>query len=105
MGVVLAAVLLASCARKAPSPEQCVSFTELLVGATNDQLLTYPTAKAQFDAVVTACLTLPFEPRVFSCVDETRAPTVCIDRYVPELKISRAVELPTSNFRRGPARP
>lgn len=67
-----------------------MALTELLVGRRNEELLEYPRAKAQFDAVVTACLTLPFEQRVFACVAETQAPSVCLQRHVPELTMTRA---------------
>jgi hypothetical protein len=80
-----ASLLVLGCARKAPGPELCVPFTEMLMGATHEEILEYPRAKAKFDAVVVTCLTKPFDPRVFTCAAESRAPLECLRRYEPEL--------------------
>jgi hypothetical protein len=80
---------VSSCARKAPSPEQCVAFTELLVGATHEEILEHPAIKERFDAVVTTCLTKPFHKDVFICTRESRAPLQCLQRYEPELVRAR----------------
>ena len=80
---------LSSCARKAPSPEQCVAFTEMLVGATHEEILEHPAVKERFDAVVTTCLTKPFHRDVFICTRESRAPLQCLQRYEPELVRAR----------------
>ncbi|MGC4063693.1 MAG: hypothetical protein QM784_03435 [Polyangiaceae bacterium] len=59
------------CARKAPSSETCVAFTELLVGMTHEQLLQrHPEWKTEFDLLVVTCLTEPFDSRVFTCAAE-----------------------------------
>jgi hypothetical protein len=57
----------------------------MLVGGSHEEVLQYPELKAQFDAVVVACLTEPFERRVFTCTKESRAPLACLQRYQPTL--------------------
>ncbi len=73
------------CERRAPGPELCVPFAEMLVGVNFDEVVNYPVVRNEFDAIVTACLTKPFSRRVFTCTAESRAPLDCLKRYEPEL--------------------
>ena len=84
--LLLAVLPMVGCARKAPGPDECVPFAEALFGATHEEVLEYPVLKQKFDAVVTACLTTPFDRRVFTCTAATRSPLRCLQQYEPSLK-------------------
>jgi hypothetical protein len=78
-------LLLLGCGRKAPSPETCVAFTELLLNTSHEQLLQdHPEYKARFDLIVVTCLTEPFDERVFKCTAETSRPYPCLESYGPK---------------------
>ena len=73
------------CARRAPSPDECVVFAEMTFGHRFEAIVQEHRAKAVFDRLVSTCLTAPFDRRVFACTNETRAPMDCLRRIQPEL--------------------
>jgi hypothetical protein len=73
------------CSRRAPSPEQCVQFTEMTFGVQLDDIAMAAGAKATFDRLVVTCLTAPFDRRVFDCAQASHQPMECLRRIQPDL--------------------
>jgi hypothetical protein len=61
-------------------------------GHDYETLTPYRSEKAVFDRLVITCLTAPFDRRVFTCADESRAPMSCLRRIQPELFGDRQID-------------
>lgn len=87
-------VLATACNRRAPWPEDCVRFAEITFGYDFAVLVQDPQAKADFDKLMTICLTMPFDRQVFQCTEEAHAPRLCLERVHPEWFSKRSVDFP-----------
>ncbi len=81
-GVLLGLLLIASCERRAPGPEECVKFAEAALGVREEQVLRSPRLKRAFDELVVKCLTTPYDRELVDCVNGGRRPRQCLHEFM-----------------------
>ena len=72
LALSLSAAAASGCERKAPGPEECARFADLLVrgkyAAFGDLGLITPSMLAKIDSVTQSCLTEPYDRELLDCV-------------------------------------
>lgn len=76
-----AALLLVSCQRKAPGPDECVAFAKVWVQQDKVSLRRALVGADPFDELVRECLTTPFDRALVECALNGTAPQRCRADY------------------------
>lgn len=89
-----AAVLVGSgCARRAPSPDQCVAFAERALGLRWSQAQRSPRQRDVFESLVIECLVEPYDRELLDCVRLRGTTRACYAGYRAR-RAGRSPELP-----------
>ena len=78
VGVTLLGMGVMSCQRKAPGPEECARFAEVVVGGGR---YVTPVIAAQIETQTQECLTRPYDRELLRCVLLTRQARVCLASF------------------------
>ena len=70
-------VLLSSCARKAPGPEECRQFAQMASGARTYADLANPAVAEIVDNLTVECLVTPYDRELLRCATETGRVRAC----------------------------
>jgi hypothetical protein len=79
--LVLSALALSACARKAPGPAQCQRVALRLLGVTDARALRIPEVKRRFDEITVQCLVTPYDRQFVRCLEETGQSRACLFEF------------------------
>jgi hypothetical protein len=74
---LVALLLLSSCARKAPGPEECRTFALTASGARTYADLATPAVAEVVDRLTVECLVTPYDRELLRCATETGRLRAC----------------------------
>ena len=72
---------LPGCARKAPGPEECERFAEIVVQLAGSGPLLTPEVRAAIEQETRTCLTRPYDRELLECVAATRQDAMCVAAF------------------------
>jgi hypothetical protein len=78
VGFTLLPASVTSCQRKAPGPEECARFAEVVIGAGR---YVTPVIAAQIETQTQECLTRPYDRELLRCVLLTRQARLCLASF------------------------
>jgi hypothetical protein len=81
LGSASALLLLVSCQRKAPGPDECVAFAKVWVQQDKVSLRRSLVGADPFDDLVHECLTTPFDRALVECALSGTSPQRCRAEY------------------------
>jgi hypothetical protein len=71
LGLLVAAVALPGCERKAPGPAECLAFAYHVHGVTNGQDVRLARVRADVDELTRECLVTPYDREYLRCILES----------------------------------
>jgi hypothetical protein len=77
--MLLSALGVAACTRRAPGPAECERFALQVTGVSDARMLAVPRIKAGVDDWTVRCLTTPYDDELLACVD--RGERGCYQRF------------------------
>ena len=81
LGLAFASALLSGCARKAPGPEECQRFAELVARMSTDSPVLTSELQAQIDEETRQCLTKPYDRELLQCVETMHEAHRCLTAF------------------------
>ncbi len=76
------------CERKAPGPEECARFSEMVEQLSGSGPVMTPEIQAQIDELTRQCLTKPYDRALLACVERTHQTRGCLESF--RLRAERA---------------
>jgi hypothetical protein len=74
---LVASVVLPGCERKAPGPDECLSFAYHVHGVTNGEDVRLARVRAEVDELTRECLVTPYDREYLRCIVESRRVRWC----------------------------
>ncbi len=69
------------CERKAPGPEECARFSEMVEQLSGSGPLLTPEIQEQVDELTRQCLTKPYDRALLACVERTHQTHGCLESF------------------------
>jgi hypothetical protein len=92
-GILLVALAVSACERRAPGPGDCSQHARRVVEALGAPLDTPQVAEA-YESEISRCLTTPYDRQLVRCVEERGATRRCYQEFELRRRESRRDELP-----------
>lgn len=70
-----------ACERKAPGPDECARFSEMVEQLSGSGPVRTPEIQAQVDELTRQCLTKPYDRALLACVERTRQTHGCLETF------------------------
>jgi hypothetical protein len=81
IALTLLGAALCGCERKAPGPEECEHFAEVVARMSTDSPLLTPELQAQIDEETRQCLTKPYDRELLACIETTHQAHGCLASF------------------------
>jgi hypothetical protein len=81
IALTLLGAALCGCERKAPGPEECERFAEIVARMSTDSPLLTLELQAQIDEETRQCLTKPYDRELLACVETTHQAHGCLASF------------------------